>query len=287
MTREEAIKSMEYSKAQAEITLSKGVTQYWKQEINWTIEAIDMAIEALKRERTDEWCTGCKEYDTEKKCCPRFNRVIRGALEREPSEDGTLEVKVEDATKIGRVLISDDKHRGGLYYPDEDEPQKKYPTEWCEQCTLWEDNKCIGVAQCKNNIEALKQAMNDDLISRAEAIEAIEIVDWYHQNSNKDMVHGANDDEHQAWYKADDVYKALEAVPPADRQRGEWIEETSWKYKKGGRNSDMKEILGTEWMTMIRQRCSECNKVTMVDGSILYKYCPHCGARMDGERSEE
>lgn len=47
MTREEAIESMEYSKAQAEIALSKGVSQYWKQEINWTIEAIDMAIEAL------------------------------------------------------------------------------------------------------------------------------------------------------------------------------------------------------------------------------------------------
>ena len=78
------------------------------------------------------------------------------------------------------------------------------------------------------------------------------------------------------------------SVPSAGRPRGEWIEETSWKYKKGGRNSDMKEILGTEWMTMIRQRCSECNKVTMVDGSILYKYCPHCGADMrPTERSEE
>lgn len=48
MTREEAIESMEYSKAQAEIALSKGVSQYWKQEINWTIEAIEMAIDALK-----------------------------------------------------------------------------------------------------------------------------------------------------------------------------------------------------------------------------------------------
>ena len=74
-----------------------------------------------------------------------------------------------------------------------------------------------------------------------------------------------------------------ESLFTADRPRGEWIEETSWKYKKGGRNSDMKEILGTEWMTMIRQRCSECNKVTMVDGSILYKYCPHCGADMRSE----
>lgn len=27
-----------------------------------------------------EWCTDCKEYDTEKHCCPRYNRVIREAL---------------------------------------------------------------------------------------------------------------------------------------------------------------------------------------------------------------
>ena len=29
---------------------------------------------------TDEWCTDCKEYDHEKHCCPRFNRVIRTTL---------------------------------------------------------------------------------------------------------------------------------------------------------------------------------------------------------------
>lgn len=28
----------------------------------------------------DEWCTDCKEYDSEKHCCPRFNRVIKNAL---------------------------------------------------------------------------------------------------------------------------------------------------------------------------------------------------------------
>ena len=59
-----------------------------------------------------------------------------------------------------------------------------------------------------------------DLIKRSDAIEAIEEVNWYHQNKNKDMVSGANSDEHQAWYKADDVYKALEAIPSADRPHG-------------------------------------------------------------------
>ena len=28
----------------------------------------------------DEWCTDCKEYDKERHCCPRFNRVIRTAM---------------------------------------------------------------------------------------------------------------------------------------------------------------------------------------------------------------
>ena len=28
----------------------------------------------------DEWCTDCAEYDHDRHCCPRFNRVIREAL---------------------------------------------------------------------------------------------------------------------------------------------------------------------------------------------------------------
>jgi hypothetical protein len=29
----------------------------------------------------DEWCDDCKEYDSEKHCCPRWNRVIRQTAE--------------------------------------------------------------------------------------------------------------------------------------------------------------------------------------------------------------
>ena len=28
----------------------------------------------------DEWCDDCKEYDTERHCCPRWNKVIRQTL---------------------------------------------------------------------------------------------------------------------------------------------------------------------------------------------------------------
>ena len=112
MTREEAI---------IQLRLGPGINEDVSEKYN---DAVNIAIEALKREQPDEWCTDCKEYDTEKKCCPRFNKVIREAMKRVPHEDGTLEVKVEDSTKVGRVLISDDKHRGGLYYPDEDEYER-------------------------------------------------------------------------------------------------------------------------------------------------------------------
>ena len=36
--------------------------------------------------KTDEWCTDCKEYDQEKHCCPRWNRVIRNTLKDAQSE---------------------------------------------------------------------------------------------------------------------------------------------------------------------------------------------------------
>lgn len=38
-----------------------------------------------------------------------------------------------------------------------DTPQKDFPTEWCVHCELWREDRCIGVAQCKQNIKALKE----------------------------------------------------------------------------------------------------------------------------------
>ena len=30
---------------------------------------------------TNSWCIDCKEYDTENKCCPRYNRIIKQTLD--------------------------------------------------------------------------------------------------------------------------------------------------------------------------------------------------------------
>ena len=84
MNREEAIKMLRH--CEAENHCYDGIHRNCKR-CNKRI-ALDIAIDALKHEQPDEWCTDCKEYDTEKKCCPRFNKVIREALKREPSEEG-------------------------------------------------------------------------------------------------------------------------------------------------------------------------------------------------------
>lgn len=59
-------------------------------------------------------------------------------------------------------------------------------------------------------------ATNTDLIKLIE--EAIDNVDWYHQNSNKDMVIGAAN-EHEAWYMAEDIYRALENLLSVQAER--------------------------------------------------------------------
>lgn len=46
-----------------------------------TYKAISELPSAEPEMNFDEWCTDCKEYDHEKHCCPRFNRVIQNALE--------------------------------------------------------------------------------------------------------------------------------------------------------------------------------------------------------------
>lgn len=104
----------------------------------------------------------------------------------------------------------------------------------------------------------------DDLISRQALIDAFDAIEWYHQNRNKDMVSGANPDEHQAWYKADDVYKTLESVPSAQRT-GEWIDRS-----EGGR------ILNPWWES---HKCDQCGYF----GSGAWNYCPYCGSHNGSE----
>lgn len=118
----------------------------------------------------------------------------------------------------------------------------------------------------------------EDLIRRSEAIEAIELVDWYHQNRNKDIVSGANSREHQAWYKAEDIYKALEAVPAVKPKRGKWIVHKERAEISGG----FIDFFPTEY------ECSNCGlKQSMYFiNSKPSNFCPNCGADMRERESE-
>jgi hypothetical protein len=70
MTREQAIKELKIIRE-----------DYWD-EYNDPMPALDMAIKALEPcYNPDEWCHDCSEYDQDKHCCPRYNKVIRNAVE--------------------------------------------------------------------------------------------------------------------------------------------------------------------------------------------------------------
>ena len=43
------------------------------------------------------------------------------------------------------------------------------------------------------------------------------------------------------------------------------------------------KALGFPHRNILQMRCSNCGVFTQVDDSIAYEYCPHCGAKMDGE----
>ena len=63
----------------------------------------------------DEWCTDCSEYDQERHCCPRFNRVIREALKEAQPEvihcrDCRYENMGECEHKFGLLVANEENY---------------------------------------------------------------------------------------------------------------------------------------------------------------------------------
>lgn len=110
----------------------------------------------------------------------------------------------------------------------------------------------------------------DDLISRETMKDVIDITTWYHQNRNKDMVEGASV-ESAAWFKAEDVYKAIENAPTVqpERKRGKWVNDRGL-YKCSNCNHVFSELWWVETCPIDRM-----NKIM--------RFCPQCGAEMEVE----
>jgi ribosomal protein S27E len=66
---------------------------------------------------------------------------------------------------------------------------------------------------------------------------------------------------------------------------GHWIREKERHFldTRTNENVEMKEATGKGYHTYINVQCSKCRKITIHDDSILYQYCPHCGAKMESE----
>ena len=58
-----------------------------------------------------EWCTDCKEYDQERHCCPRFNRVIRQTLSEQ-----TEIIYCKDCKHQEKYFHADGRRKDGGYY---------------------------------------------------------------------------------------------------------------------------------------------------------------------------
>ena len=106
------------------------------------------------------------------------------------------------------------------------------------------------------------------LIDLDKAIDAIYRTDWYHL-FNGELSEGAEDEDH-ALYMATDIYKAIGEVPVVD---SEPVRHGKWKH----------------WARMII--CSECGTALYDDVIKCFRgvprYCPECGAKMDGEKEKQ
>ena len=135
--------------------------------------------------------------------------------------------------------------------------------------------------------------MVDDLIKRQYAIDAIENITWYHQNANKDMICGANSEEHQAWYKIEDVYKALNCIPSAQSEQILYAnmsdaEFEKWLYEHGICHPNIHESIPCDVVPLlIDNAISELPSAQpQHDISKANFLCPICGAEMEVEVSE-
>ena len=71
-------------------------------------------------------------------------------------------------------------------------------------------------------------------------------------------------------------------------RHGHWIIGASRHFldTRLGIGKEMKESTGKGYHTYQNRQCSVCRMISIVDDGIMYEYCPHCGAKMDGGEKE-
>lgn len=125
---------------------------------NWCLDGLEFAI-ASGRDRPEY---SMAEISFTAQCAlDEYGRWIADVLDWQITDRKTepqLTPNYCGTCKHREVPCGDlpcDVCHGYSNYEPKDEPQKKYPTEWCKDCNLWRENNCMGVTQCKANMEAL------------------------------------------------------------------------------------------------------------------------------------
>lgn len=130
-----------------------------------------------------------------------------------------------------------------------------------------------------------------EYIEREAVIDEIEDTTWYHISCQKNLVEGAAC-EADALYKATDIYNVIKSAPTADVvevRHGKWLED---EYNETTYCSECKEEalynstfelqFDYDWEENLVPCGYEEHKEY-----IRTKYCPNCGAKMDGDTNDE
>lgn len=73
---------------------------------------------------------------------------------------------------------------------------------------------------------------------------------------------------------------AIEALQ-AEPKHGEWEPGLLREFRDTNIEAQEKADKAGYVRYVVNLKCSACRKITMVDNSVKYNFCPNCGAKMD------
>lgn len=80
------------------------------------------------------------------------------------------------------------------------------------------------------------------------------------------------------------VAAMIDEQPTIERKTGKWIKKGAQMHINLDNAREQYTELGYPHRNISALMCDVCRKITLVDESIKYNFCPHCGADMRGEK---